>query len=363
MSRIRRVVLIAVWAALIILVRSLLLWDMKPLHNNFELSLVFSVAVADLAEPARKDSQLLGLDTNPFKNKTEKNVDSGVTQALFAPQGVRVGVSQELELNRNLPCSCWNSSGPTKCCSRQVVRTHKMGYALMGELIDSYNLTLEKAELKATRSVPRVPNNGGDFRMIFITRNMYDALTSGYLYHKSGRECWLGSTGQPKNISRTQPVNRKNWQNILAATPPVVPRNGRSICKYLAEESEQDGLRAFIEFSLVYYWKLHLQFYKQAFLPGSEWYGRFGFACYEGFADSGTQRVAMGRMMDFLYPGGYILPAIVNEPKEAGGHATSKDKIMRARLRHIIQELDDEVFNGTIALHQSSFGCNPHTTE
>jgi hypothetical protein len=64
-------------------------------------------------------------------------------------------------------------------------------------------------------------------------------------------------------------------------------------------------------------------------------------------------------MMDFLYPGGYHLQAVVKKPKKAGGHATSKDTIMRARLHHIIQELDNKVFNGTIALHQSSFGCNP----
>jgi hypothetical protein len=71
-----------------------------------------------------------------------------------------------------------------------------------------------------------------------------------------------------------------------------------------------------------------MQYYKQAFLAGSKWYGQFGFACYKDFADSGTEQDAMGRMMDILYPGGYILPAMVNKPKPAGGHATSKDKIM-----------------------------------
>jgi hypothetical protein len=237
-----------------------------------------------------------------------------------------------------------------------------MGFALMGELIDSYNLTVEKGDLKGPR-VPRVPKKIKDFRMVFITRNMYDALVSGYLYHKSGRECWLGPTGKRGGISHDRAEHRLNWENRLAATPPVVPRSNRSICKYLAEESERDGLGAFIEFSLVWYWKRLLEVYKRAFLPGkNKWYGRIGFACYEGFADSGTQRDAMGRMMDFLYPGGYDLRAMVKKPKEAGGHATSKDTIMRDRLRRIIQELDDELFNGTIALHQSAFGCNPHTT-
>jgi hypothetical protein len=193
-----------------------------------------------------------------------------------------------------------------------------MGYSLMNLLVDAYNLTVRAAELKATKCVPKVPKNGGDFRMILITRNMYDALISGYLYHKSGRECWLGANGQQASISHVRAEHSLNWENdLLPAMPPVVPRNGRSICKYLAEESEQDGLRAFIEFSLVWYWKLLLQFYKLAFQPDSKWYGRFGFACYEGFADSGTERVAIGRMMDFLYPGGYRLQAVVKKPKEA----------------------------------------------
>jgi hypothetical protein len=361
----RRVVLVAILATLIALVcSSLLQGDVKT------LSLFYTVTTGAyplVAEPVRDDPQPLGLDTNhPFEERTEPNVDSGVTmQALIPPQGVRVGVSQELELRQHLPCSCWNSSGPTNCCSRQVVRTHKMGYNLLEQLIVSYNLTLtvKKVELKGTRLMPRVPKNGGDFRMVFITRNMYDAITSGYLYHKSGRECWRSPDGRPRGLSKDKEVNL-NWEeNLLTTTPPVVPRNGRSICKYLEEESEQDGLRAFIEFSLVWYWKLLMHYYKQAFLPGSELYGRFGFTCYEDFADSGTERDAMGRMMDFLYPGGYILPAVVNKPKPAGGHATSTDKIMRARLRDIIQELDEEIFNGTIALHQSSFECNPHTTE
>jgi hypothetical protein len=53
---------------------------------------------------------------------------------------------------------------------------------------------------------------------------------------------------------------------------------------------------------------------------------------------------------------------MVKKPKETGRHATSKDTIMQAGLRRIIEELDDEVFNGTITLHQSAFGCNPHTS-
>jgi hypothetical protein len=143
-----------------------------------------------------------------------------------------------------------------------------MGYSLMNALIDAYNLTVRAAELKATKVVPKVPKNGGDFWMILITRNMYHALISGYLYHKTGCECWLGANGQPASISHVRAEHSLNWENnLLAAMPPVVPRIGRIICKYLAEESEQDGLWAFIEFSLgtVWYWKLLLQFYKLAF--------------------------------------------------------------------------------------------------
>jgi hypothetical protein len=154
----RRVVLVAIWAALTALVcSSLLRWKIKTFHNNFVLPLRFTMtAGADhlVAEPVRNGPQALGLDSNhPFEEKTEHDVDSGVTtQALIAPQGVHVGVSQEVELDHHLHCSCWNSSGPTNCCSRQVVRTHKMGFDLLGKLIDSYNLTLTvtKAELKGT---------------------------------------------------------------------------------------------------------------------------------------------------------------------------------------------------------------------
>jgi hypothetical protein len=266
----------------------------------------------------------------------------------------------------NLPCSCWNSSALKKCCSRRIVRTHKMGHAMSKALIDAYNMTtssnmkIRLVELKGKGGFrPKLPQKG-DLRIVMIVRNLYDALVSGYLYHKTGRECWLGPTGMNKKpLSHKRTENGWDWEPSFNRTAPVaVPRKGRSICQYLADESEEDGLRVFVEFSFSYYWKKLLYSWNEAQKnPASRLYRKFHIACYEDLINPASERAALHSMVDFLYPGGFHVPDRVIERKSAGGHATSTDPILRSRLRGIIERLDQEVFHGNVLLHQTSFQC------
>ena len=38
------------------------------------------------------------------------------------------------------------------------------------------------------------PNANGE-QIVAVVRDMFDATVSGYLYHKTGRECWLDRNG------------------------------------------------------------------------------------------------------------------------------------------------------------------------
>eukprot|EP00592_Proboscia_alata_P008577 CAMPEP_0194353274 /NCGR_PEP_ID=MMETSP0174-20130528/1601_1 /TAXON_ID=216777 /ORGANISM="Proboscia alata, Strain PI-D3" /LENGTH=412 /DNA_ID=CAMNT_0039121733 /DNA_START=436 /DNA_END=1674 /DNA_ORIENTATION=+ len=145
-----------------------------------------------------------------------------------------------------------------------------------------------------------------DYRFIIPVRNWYDALISGYNYHKTGRECWLNYAGRPYRkimtqkkcnpdvnsnkgnigcrgdqyarvmnatselLSKEKKIVRQNEssisrydfkilgsngvndQSILQPMPVArLPKaNNRSICKYMKDEEEDDGLLMFTEYML-----------------------------------------------------------------------------------------------------------------
>ena len=74
-----------------------------------------------------------------------------------------------------------------------------------------------------------------DYRTVFVTRNWYDTIISGYLYHQSGRECWLSSGGKS---GVTGWLQNFNWEDFLekerGRTTPYWPQfPAPNLCKYL----------------------------------------------------------------------------------------------------------------------------------
>ena len=210
-----------------------------------------------------------------------------------------------------------------------------------------------------------------DFRHVAMTRNWFDSIVSAYLYHKSGHECWLSERGD-ENLKH---VLWRHWYVRL----PFHERNGipypnhknRSLCTYLSEESEQDGIRAIIDFALfrwyngvVSYWKkAQARFHKD----GIE---RVLFVCYEDLTDPYQQEEMFQRILQWLYPdqdmNNVSMPVdvqeLLHEQKThhsiySGGHASDHDPLLRERLRTLVKNTDREYFNSTLALSNEIFEC------
>lgn len=234
-----------------------------------------------------------------------------------------------------------------------------MGFVLGNELVKDYKIPAKAVEVKGNDY--KLPVGDADFRAVIITRNMVDSIISGYLYHKAGRECWLDSVGrawQPEWWAWRE--NEWNWEQNFTFPGLYPPRKGRTVCKYLEEESERDGMRVYIEFAMLAYYQLLYEYWERAtHILDDPFYGRVFFQCYEDFFDPKTELNKVQQTIKLLFPGGKSGVILPSHPKtrDATLHSTSHDPSLRTRLRNLIHDLDANIFNGTLAKHQEAFQC------
>ena len=102
-------------------------------------------------------------------------------------------------------CSCWNSTSTERCCHRAILTAHKFGSFLGRKLLAEPLASQGRRIRRPPFSPSLVPVDGDasqrqpppDYRHVGIVRNVFAALVSGYLYHRSGHECWLSPNGKP----------------------------------------------------------------------------------------------------------------------------------------------------------------------
>jgi len=267
-------------------------------------------------------------------------------------------------------------------CRRFVMHVHKMGYAVVRKLFDSFPnikpVTLPDDLHKYFKE------RSTDYRYAVVSRNWYDALISGYLYHKSGHECWKNENGGAmagRRVRYNGWLLNYNWEKRLAAgaaadptdggattiTPWWRPARGRNLCTYLSEESEEDGLRVYTEFALRKWYRNLLEARKLASATESISRNRTMFVCYEQLTNPATQAQTVREIVDWMYRSGcgndngqseLVVAADGNKAAVySGGHATSHDPMLRGRLRSLIQSLDERFFHHEIAAANAEFGC------
>ena len=66
--------------------------------------------------------------------------------------------------------------------------THKWGHELLKNLIRDDHLPCKMA--------PRIPSAVPE-QSVVVARNVHESIVSGYLYHRSGHECWVSQDGVP----------------------------------------------------------------------------------------------------------------------------------------------------------------------
>ena len=154
--------------------------------------------------------------------------------------------------------------------------------------------------------------------------------------------------------------------------PP--PRMGnRTICPYLKQESEYDGMRVYIDGALSRWYGGLLEYRRQVDerrrRSGEDQEEKTLFVCYEDFNDPARQEDVFYEMVDFLFPGDrgrgddddnrhfLTIPESPQEERYSGPHSTNPDVELRRRLEELVRELDRDIFNGTLASIDRAYRC------
>jgi len=176
----------------------------------------------------------------------------------------------------------------------------------------------------------------------------------GYLYHKSGHECYLDPYGNPANYSHRKFNTR--WEEFLSwETNLNPPRRNRTVCEYLQDESVEDGMRVYIDVAFGQWYGKLVKNWELA--NKAEDRNRTLFLCYEDLVNPRMQSRTMRQVYDWLFPGGQNRLRKRRRLEYAGGHATSHDAELRSDLKEVIKKLDATIFGNIVASMDETFGC------
>lgn len=143
------------------------------------------------------------------------------------------------------------------------------------------------------------------------------------------------------------------------------PRQGRTICQYIARTKVATGMRAYVDWVMRYYYSpifAHWAMAQQ--IP--EMKERTLTICYEDLMSKDKDLVTVNSMVDFFFNGTAPVPWEGTPPGHAkvesgykGGHSTTNDrsKEEKERLLQIVKNLDKNVYNGEIAWLNSINPC------
>lgn len=291
-----------------------------------------------------------------------------------------VNIDEEIKFiqaNNITTCSCEVNATKSKlsplCCQRRVFSGHKMGTFLQMSLEDKFKEhSIEKAdfdEFPNGRDIPYIKDHllqpVIDYRDVIILRNIYDSLISGYLYHKSGRECWLdwwGQQGWDPNLFPS--YHTKRWMRYIDLSSQKT-KIYDTLCHCLSNSTEEDGLRIYIDWVFHAFYAKTFQFW--ALSSSSSWSScesiekRVRTYCFEDLASKQTSSIES--MIDFLTMTDSNSTRRLRDETQPekqdydGGHSTSHNKSLRRRLRAKIIAIDHEYYNDDIKWLHSVLPC------
>lgn len=207
-----------------------------------------------------------------------------------------------------------------------------------------------------------------DYRYVAVIRDAYEMMISGYLYHKAGREC--GPDNIKTEVAEQRKSNFGQFVKINHINYTYPPFQNRTLCDYLAEESEEDGMRVFVDGAYhTWYSRLVHPFWSSM----QERKSNLGeektmLLCY----DQLIQPDGFDILMNWFFPGGHsfdapesldMMPfsassATSNSSKYYdGSHSTSKEPVQRARLLALAKTYDAELLNGALESINTHFHC------
>jgi hypothetical protein len=276
--------------------------------------------------------------------------------------------TSKILLEQSRECSCYNPNADHQCCERLLLTGHKFGYMKTVRTFQGW-ITQNAKDVEIVSNLQRwgqirngknrtkiknfLPRHQ-DFRHVWITRNWFHALVSGYLYHKEGKECWLDPDGNDdfdasywRNFSWM-----KGWRRHITLPYPAPASNDTSFCQYLNDVPTEDGMKVMIEWSLRYFYGVIVPYLKS--VKASQ-YHRVLHLCYSDYTQN-----AVADIMDHLFPGAGYGNNVAAQPQLARmkvGHSTSKNVTLRDELLELVHRLDGEYFDNEIARSDAMLGC------
>jgi len=171
---------------------------------------------------------------------------------------------------------------------------------------------------------------------VIFGRNVYDSIVSGYLYHKTGRECWLDHFGRPHNI-----WPRNDW--LLRVH---IDGYNQTLCEILQGISEHKGLEIYTDFA----WK---RFLNKAFTVFTT-QQRFKsiIICMEDVIMDYRRQIENIQNFTGQKNKIFALPPVYK------GHLTSKNKTLRKRLYDIVHKIDEDRMGLNLSRLQNIVNCS-----
>ena len=90
---------------------------------------------------------------------------------------------------------------------------------------------------------------------LIVARNVYEAIASGYMYHKRGAECWLNHEFSPNPYPHggNDHMRHTQWWDLLSVTKEETKKysNIINMCEVLVSLPDSIGIRVYAEFAYV----------------------------------------------------------------------------------------------------------------
>ena len=128
--------------------------------------------------------------------------------------------------------------------NKHILTTHKWGFVATLELCEHHNWTFHGSFPREEKEITF------DF---IVARNVYEAVASGYAYHKLGAECWLNENFLPNPF----PDGGNDWGRNISWWPTLnVTKNEtklyyrlNNLCEVLVSLPVSVGLQMYAEFA------------------------------------------------------------------------------------------------------------------
>lgn len=316
--------------------------------------------------------QLTTFSEKPIQSSSLRKKTSQIQQTASQPNSFDSSLSRTPDAGKGgVSCSCEKDLNSMYCCQRALIVVHKMGVTAAEDMKGKYFF-----DMVGTPQIMSDHRYGQlfdaafespviDYRHAVITRNWYESIVSGYLYHKSGRECWLDWFGNPGHQGWLLNNRLEDWERRIMQDPVLTigklkwnPGNGRDLCKYLSDESEEMGLRVYSAWAFASFMNPLSHFRRRRLeMEGQSGRNRTTFVCYEDLMSPTRHADAVNSLTDWFFPNKNIKKLSFQQEKYEGGHATDKDPTLRTRLQQIVAKLDADYFAGSIAQGSAEFGC------